>query len=59
MIKKVRLVMNAKSIVGDKLNTSSKNDEYIIVEDMKTYKLLLNERTNETYFVENQYIIGF
>jgi len=58
-MKKVRLVMNAKSIVGDKLNTSSKNDEYIIVEDMKTYKLLLNERTNETYFVENQYIIGF
>lgn len=58
-MKKVRLVMNAKNIVGDKLNTSSKNDEYIIVEDMKTYKLLLNERTNETYFVENQYIIGF
>lgn len=58
-MKKIRLVMNAKSIVGDKLNTSSKNDEYIIVEDMKTYKLLLNERTNETYFVENQYIIGF
>lgn len=58
-MKKVRLVKNAKSIVGDKLNTSSKNDEYIIVEDMKTYKLLLNERTNETYFVENQYIIGF
>lgn len=58
-MKKVRLVMNAKSIVGDKLNTSSKNDEYIIVEDVKTYKLLLNERTNETYFVENQYIIGF
>lgn len=58
-MKKVRLVRNAKSIVGDKLNTSSKNDEYIIVEDMKTYKLLLNERTNETYFVENQYIIGF
>ena len=58
-MKKVRLVKNAKSIVGDKLNTSSKNDEYIIVEDVKTYKLLLNERTNETYFVENQYIIGF
>lgn len=58
-MKKVRLVKNAKSIVGDKLNTSSKNDEYIIVEDMKTYKLLLNERTNETYFVENQYIIDF
>ena len=58
-MKKVRLVMNAKSIVGNKLNASNKNDEYIIVEDMKTYKLLLNERTNETYFVENQYIIGF
>ena len=58
-MKKVRLVMNAKSIVGNKLNASNKNDEYIIVEDMKTYKLLLNERTNETYFVKNQYIIGF
>lgn len=58
-MKKVRLVINAKSIVGNKLNASNKNDEYIIVEDMKTYKLLLNERTNETYFVENQYIIGF
>lgn len=58
-MKKVRLVMNAKSIVGDKLNTNNHDDEYIIVEDMKTYKLLLNERTNETYFVENQYIIDF
>lgn len=58
-MKKVRLVINAKSIVGNKLNASNKNDEYIIVEDMKTYKLLLNERTNETYFVKNQYIIGF
>lgn len=58
-MKKVRLVINAKSIVGNKLNTSNYDDKYIIVEDMKTYKLLLNERTNETYFVENQYIIGF
>lgn len=58
-MKKVRLVINAKSIVGNKLNASNKNDEYIIVEDMKTYKLLLNERTNETYFVKNQYIISF
>ena len=57
-MKKVRLVMNAKSIVGDNLNTDNHGDEYIVVEDMKTYKLLLNERTNETYFVENQFIIG-
>ena len=58
-MKKVRLAINAKSIVGNKLNASNYDDKYIIVEDMKTYKLLLNERTNETYFVENQYIIGF
>ena len=57
-MKKVRLVMNAKSIVGDNLNTDNHDDEYIVVEDMKTYKLLLNERTNETYFVESQFIIG-
>lgn len=56
-MKKVKIVRGAKDILNDRLEIEKYEDEYVVLEDMKVYKLLLNLRTNETYSFKNQYII--
>ena len=56
-MKKVKIVRGAKDLLNDRLDVDLYNDEYVALEAMKTYQLVLNLRTNETYSFKNEYII--
>lgn len=56
-MKKVKIVKGAKNLLDNCLEKEKYEDDYVILEDMKVYKLVLNLRTNEMYSFKNQYII--
>ena len=56
-MKKVKIVRGSQDILPDRLEMEKYDDEYVVLEDMKVYKLLLNLRTNETYSFSNKFIV--